>query len=173
MDATPHAPSASAGPSVTALIGIGANIGDRLGTIRKAVDLLRAHGRVRDLILADVIETAPVGNTEQPEFLNTAARLETTLGAAELLDLLLAVEASLGRDRSTGERWGPRTIDLDLLMYGDAIIELPGLTVPHPRLHERLFVLDPCVQIAPELVHPVLGQPLEAVRSRLVQGAPG
>ncbi len=107
--------------------------------------------------VATVRETAPVGVVDQPPFLNTAASLETTLGPRELLDRLLAVERELGRVR-TSERWGPRTLDLDLLLYGDAVHDEPGLTVPHPRLHERRFVLEPLSELAPDLVVPGCGR---------------
>jgi 2-amino-4-hydroxy-6-hydroxymethyldihydropteridine diphosphokinase len=96
-------------------------------------------------------ETDPVGKVDQPRFMNAAAALETHLGPRELLDSLLEVERSLGRDRSREERWGPRTIDLDLLLYGDETVDEPGLEVPHPRLAERAFVLEPLLELDPEL----------------------
>ena len=102
--------------------------------------------------MSSVYETAPVGVTEQPEFLNAVAALETCLPATDLLDVLLNLENKLGRVRTF--RWGPRVLDLDLLLYGDAQIMLPSLTVPHPRLRERAFVLVPLAEIAPELVLP-------------------
>jgi 2-amino-4-hydroxy-6-hydroxymethyldihydropteridine diphosphokinase len=98
-------------------------------------------------------ETDPVGVVDQPRFLNAAAALETSLAPRELLDLLLAVERDLGRDRSAG-RWGPRTVDLDLLLVGDTVLDEPGLTVPHPRLHERRFVLEPLLELDPGLALP-------------------
>ena len=101
-------------------------------------------------------ETDPVGVTDQPRFLNGVAALETELAPRELLDVLLAVERRLGRERR--ERWGPRTIDLDLLLYGDEVIDEDGLTIPHPRLHERRFVLEPLADLAPKLVVPGLRQ---------------
>ncbi len=110
-------------------------------------------------------ETDPVGLLDQPRFLNAAARLRTTLAARELLAQLLAVERELGRTRD-GPRWGPRTIDLDLLLYGDEAIDEPGLTVPHPRLHERRFVLEPLADLDPGLVIPSRG-PLESVLAGL------
>ena len=133
-----------------AYVGLGANLGDREGTIRAAVAQLPGVVAVSPLR-----ETDPVGVTDQPQFLNGVAALETELTPRELLDVLLTVERRLGRDR--GERWGPRTIDLDLLLYGDEVIDEDGLTVPHPRLRERRFVLEPLADLAPKLVVPGLG----------------
>jgi 2-amino-4-hydroxy-6-hydroxymethyldihydropteridine diphosphokinase len=133
-----------------AYVGLGANLGDREGTIRAAVAQLPGVVAVSHLR-----ETDPVGLTDQPRFLNGVAELETELAPRELLDVLLAVERRLGRERR--ERWGPRTIDLDLLLYGDEVIDEDGLTVPHPRLHERPFVLEPLADLAPKLVVPGRG----------------
>jgi 2-amino-4-hydroxy-6-hydroxymethyldihydropteridine diphosphokinase len=133
-----------------AYVGLGANLGDREGTILAAVTELPGVVAVSPLR-----ETDPVGVTDQPQFLNGVVALETELAPRELLDLLLAVERRLGRERR--ERWGPRTIDLDLLLYGDEVIDEDGLTVPHPRLSERRFVLEPLADLAPKLVVPGLG----------------
>lgn len=138
-------------------VAIGSNLGDREATIARALELLDDPPRLRLVGVASLRETEPVGVVDQPRFLNTAVRLDTTLGARELLDRLLGVERSLGRVR-TGERWGPRTLDLDLLLYGDAVLDEPGLTVPHPRLHERRFVLEPLLELTPDLVVPGRGQ---------------
>jgi 2-amino-4-hydroxy-6-hydroxymethyldihydropteridine diphosphokinase len=124
-----------------AYVGLGSNLGDRESAIVRAADLIDARR------LSTLRETEPWGYEDQPPFLNAVAELETTSPARELLDRLLAVEAALGRDRS-GPRWGPRTIDLDLLLYGDLVLDEPGLTVPHPRLAERLFVLEPLAELA-------------------------
>jgi 2-amino-4-hydroxy-6-hydroxymethyldihydropteridine diphosphokinase len=134
-----------------AYVGLGANLGDREGTIRAAVADLPGVVAVSTLR-----ETDPVGITDQPRFLNGVAVLETELAPRELLDVLLAVERRLGRER--GRRWGPRTIDLDLLLYGDEVIDETGLTIPHPRLHERRFVLEPLADLAPKLVVPGHGR---------------
>lgn len=142
-----------------AYVGLGSNLGDREATISAAVEALPGVVAVSTLR-----ETDPVGVTEQPAFLNGAVVLETDFSARELLELLLAVERSLGRERR--ERWGPRTIDLDLLLYGDEAIDEPGLTVPHPRLHERRFVLEPLVELAPGLVVPGRG-PVERLLAEL------
>jgi 2-amino-4-hydroxy-6-hydroxymethyldihydropteridine diphosphokinase len=143
--------------ATVAYVAIGSNLGDREGTIARALELLDEPPALRVAGVATLRETEPVGVLDQPPFLNTAARVDTTLGARELLERLLAVERSLGRVR-TGERWGPRTLDLDLLLYGDAVLDEPGLTVPHPRLHERRFALEPLHELAPDLVVPGRGQ---------------
>ena len=134
-----------------AYVGLGSNLGDREATIRAAIAALPGVVAVSALR-----ETDPVGVVDQPRFLNGAARLETDLSARQLLDALLAIERELGRERR--ERWGPRTIDLDLLLYGDTAVDEPGLTVPHPRLHERRFVLEPLAELDPALVVPGRGR---------------
>ena len=139
-----------------AFVGLGANLGDREGTLRSAVDALGAEAGVEVVAVSTLRETEPVGVGEQPLYLNGAAELETTLTARELLDRLLAVEQRFGRVRSPGEH-GPRTLDLDLLLYGAETIDEAGLTVPHPRLHERRFVLEPLAELAPGLVVPGRG----------------
>jgi len=139
-----------------AFVGLGANLGDRERTLRAAVDALAAEVGVEVVAVSALRETEPVGVGEQPLFLNGAAELETTLAARELLDRLLAVEQRFGRVRTTGEH-GPRTLDLDLLLYGDRVIDGSGLTVPHPRLHERRFVLEPLAELDPDLVVPGRG----------------
>jgi 2-amino-4-hydroxy-6-hydroxymethyldihydropteridine diphosphokinase len=139
-----------------AYVGVGGNLGDRERTLREAVDSLGAEDGIEVVAVSTLRETEPVGVGEQPRFLNGAVALDTPLGARELLDLLLAVEQRFGRVRTPGEH-GPRTIDLDLLLYGDEQIGEPGLTVPHPRLHERRFVLEPLAELAPDLVVPGRG----------------
>jgi 2-amino-4-hydroxy-6-hydroxymethyldihydropteridine diphosphokinase len=134
-----------------AYVGLGANLGDREATIRAAVAELPGVVAVSTLR-----ETEPWGVTDQPSFLNGVAALETELAPLELLDRLLEVERELGRERR--ERWGPRPIDLDLLLYGDAELDEPGLTVPHPRLHERRFVLEPLAELSPGLLVPGHGR---------------
>jgi 2-amino-4-hydroxy-6-hydroxymethyldihydropteridine diphosphokinase len=139
-----------------AYVGLGANLGDRERMLRAAVDALAAEEGIEVVSVSTLRETEPVGVGEQPRFLNGAAELETTLTARELLDRLLTVEQRFGRVRIPGEH-GPRTLDLDLLLYGDEVIDEPGLTVPHPRLHERRFVLEPLAELAPGLVVPGRG----------------
>jgi 2-amino-4-hydroxy-6-hydroxymethyldihydropteridine diphosphokinase len=139
---------------VRAYVGLGANLGDREATIRRAVELLAAEPGVEVAAVSTLRETDPVGYEDQPRFLNGAAALETTLSARALLSVLLSVERELGRDRSGEVRYGPRTIDLDLLLFGDEVLDEPGLTVPHPRLAERTFVLEPLAELDPGLVLP-------------------
>jgi 2-amino-4-hydroxy-6-hydroxymethyldihydropteridine diphosphokinase len=139
-----------------AYVGLGGNLGDREGALRRALDLLAAEPGVEVLRVSTFRETEPVDFVDQPRFLNAAAELETDLGAPELLARLLGVERRLGRVR-TGPRFGPRTIDLDLLLYGDETIREPGLRVPHPRLHERRFALEPLAELDPELEVPGRG----------------
>jgi 2-amino-4-hydroxy-6-hydroxymethyldihydropteridine diphosphokinase len=148
----------------TAYVGLGANLGDRELTLRRALELLGEHVELK--AVSTFRETEPVGYVDQPTFLNGAARVETELGPRELLGVLLAVEGDLGRVREDGPRFGPRTIDLDLLLYGDATIDEPGLKVPHPRLHERRFVLEPLAELDPGLVVPGRG-PLSALLAEL------
>ena len=143
-----------------AYVGLGANLGPREVTLLRAVDLLAGESGVEVLAVSQLHETDPVGNTDQPEFLNGAVVVETSLSPRQLLDALLRVEQELGRVRE-GERWGPRTIDLDLLVYGDEIVDEPGLRVPHPRLHERRFALEPLVDLEPELEIPGAGKAAE------------
>jgi 2-amino-4-hydroxy-6-hydroxymethyldihydropteridine diphosphokinase len=128
-----------------AYIGLGANLGDREATIRRALELLEATG-VEVVAVSSLRETDPVGYEDQPRFLNGAAALRTELDPRALLEVLQGVELRLGRDRS-GPRYGPRTIDLDLLLYDGETIDEPDLRVPHPRLHERGFVLEPLAEL--------------------------
>ena len=134
-----------------AYVGLGANLGDRERTLREAVDALGAEEGIEVAAVSTLRETDPVGAGVQPRFLNGVAALETSLGARELLDRLFAVEQRFGRVRFPGEH-GPRTLDLDLLLYGDETIDEPGLALPHPRMHERRFVLEPLAELAPGLV---------------------
>ena len=149
----------------TAYIGIGSNLGERDVTIRDALELLAADPELEVEAVSSIRETDPVGVVDQPRFLNAAIRLATDLAPRPLLERLLAVEQQLGRVR-TGERYGPRTIDLDLLLYGDEIVDEPGLRVPHPRLAERRFVLEPLAELDPGLVVPGLG-PIQALLAEL------
>ncbi len=152
--------------TVTAYIALGANLGDRRGSLDRALHLLREHPRVAVAKVSSYHETDPVGGPAgQGKYLNAAAELHTDLGPEELLRLLLETEAKLGRVRS--ERWGPRIIDLDLLLHGDVVRDDDALTLPHPRLHERLFVLDPLAEIAPDLLQPRLGLTVRQMRGRL------
>jgi 2-amino-4-hydroxy-6-hydroxymethyldihydropteridine diphosphokinase len=137
-----------------AYVGLGANLGDRAGAIRRAVELLGAEPGIEVVAVSTPRETDPVGYVDQPAFLNGAAALETELAPRALLERLLAVELALGRVRGDGPRFGPRAIDLDLLLYGDEVVDEPGLTVPHPRLAERRFALEPLHELDPDLSLP-------------------
>jgi 2-amino-4-hydroxy-6-hydroxymethyldihydropteridine diphosphokinase len=143
---------------MTAAVALGSNLsspfGDREANLREALRRMETLGRVT--AVSSFYDTEPVGYTEQPRFLNAAALLETELPPLELLRGLLAIERQMGRDRAAAPAKGPRAIDLDLLLYGDEIFQTPELTLPHPALHERAFVLAPLAEIAPEMGHPVL-----------------
>jgi 2-amino-4-hydroxy-6-hydroxymethyldihydropteridine diphosphokinase len=140
-----------------AYVGIGANLGDREGTIRAALTRLDAGPAIAVAAVSTLRETDPVGYVDQPRFLNGAAALEAQLTPRELLDALLETERDLGRVRGEGPRFGPRPIDLDLLLYEDLVLAEPGLVVPHPRLHERRFALEPLAELDPALVVPGRG----------------
>jgi len=147
---------------VKAYIGIGSNLGEREHVIAAALDLLRAEDGVELLAVSTLRETDPVGYLDQPRFVNGAVAVETSLTARALLDRLLEIERRLGRVRGDGPRFGPRTVDLDLLLYGDETIDEPGLQVPHPRLAERRFALEPLAELDPALEVPGAG-PVQAL----------
>lgn len=140
-----------------AYIGLGANLGEREATLRRAIELLEAEDELDVIAVSRFRETDPVGVVEQPRFVNGVAAVETELLPRELLERLLKIERELGRVRD-GTRWGPRTIDLDLLLYGGEIVDEPGMRVPHPRLHERRFALEPLSELDPEAVVPGVGR---------------
>ena len=140
-----------------AYVGLGANLGPREETLLRAVDLLAAVAGVEVVAVSQLRETEPVGVLDQPRFLNGAVAVETTLGPRELLDVLLRIERELGRTRE-GTRWGPRTVDLDLLAYADELVDEPGLRIPHPHLAERRFALEPLAELDPELEVPGRGR---------------
>jgi 2-amino-4-hydroxy-6-hydroxymethyldihydropteridine diphosphokinase len=133
--------------STTAYIGLGSNLGERQTTIERALEEIERLPQTRLSMVSSFHETEPVGVTDQPRFINAVARLQTVLSPRDLLDGLLAIERRLGRRRQESQRWGPRTIDLDLLLYGEERIEEPGLVVPHPRLMERAFVTEPLREV--------------------------
>ena len=143
------------------LIALGSNLGDRAATLDAAIDALAAAPGVELVRPQRVAIDAPGGRRdgERPEFLNGAALVETSRDAVDLLALLQQIESQLGRERH--ERWGDRTLDLDLLLFGDAVVDTPTLTVPHPRMSFRRFVLEPAVEIAGTMVHPTIGWTLE------------
>jgi len=150
----------------TAFVGIGSNLGEPERQIAGALRQLAAEDGIELVAASTLRETEPVGYLDQPSFLNGAAQLETALPPRELLERLLEIESRLGRVRGEGPRFGPRTIDLDLLLYGDETIDEPGLTVPHPRLAERRFALEPLAELAPGLEIPGLG-PVQALLAEL------
>ena len=140
---------------VVAYIALGANLGDREANIDAAVEKLRDTPDLKVIALSGLIENPAVGGpVDSPSFLNGAVAVSTSLSAAALLARLLEIEREIGRVRR--ERWGPRPIDLDLLLYGDQVVDAPGLTLPHPLMHQRRFVLEPLAEIAPEVMHPLL-----------------
>lgn len=141
-----------------AFVALGSNLGDREATIRAALDALAAEPGLELVAVSSLVDTDPVGNVDQPRFLNGAAEVDTELSPRDLLTALLAVEQRFGRRRDGAVPHGPRTLDLDLLLYGDAEIDEPGLTVPHPRMHERGFVLGPLAELAPGLEVPGKGR---------------
>lgn len=135
-------------------LGLGSNLGDREARLREALE--RLADPIRVMAISGVYETEPVGFTDQPSFLNAVARVETPLEPAALLDACAAVESAMGRERRFPD--APRTIDIDLLLYGDTVMEGPGLTLPHPRMLDRAFVLAPLAELAPEMRHPRSGR---------------
>jgi 2-amino-4-hydroxy-6-hydroxymethyldihydropteridine diphosphokinase len=137
-----------------AYVGLGANLGDREATLRRAIELLRGEPEIDVLAVSSFRETDPVGYVDQPPFLNAAVALETGLPPRALLERLLAIEQALGRVREGVARFGPRTCDLDLLLYGGELLDEPDLVVPHPRLAERRFVLEPLAELDPALELP-------------------
>ena len=148
----------------TAFVGIGSNLGDRETHLRAAIDLLAAEDGIEVIAVSRLRETEPVGPVEQGPFLNGALQVSTDLPPRQLLERLLDVEQRLGRVRDV--RFGPRTVDLDLLVYGDETADEPGLTLPHPRLHERRFALEPLAELAPSLLIPGRG-PVSVLLSEL------
>lgn len=144
--------------SMRAFVGLGGNVGDAAVTLRLALRDLDALPETRLDKVSSLLRTAPVGGIEQADFINAVAELDTTLPPLQLLYALFEIERAHGRDRRRELRWGPRTLDLDLLIYGDEIIELEGLSVPHPRMAERRFVLAPLAEIAPQAVIPGFGR---------------
>jgi 2-amino-4-hydroxy-6-hydroxymethyldihydropteridine diphosphokinase len=153
-----------------AFIGLGSNLGERESTLRAAVGRLRGLSETDVLRVSSFRDTEPVGYVDQPRFLNGAVELRTGLSPRALLNALLELEQAFGRDRSASPPHGPRTLDLDLLLYGNETIEEPGLTIPHPRLHERAFVLEPLVELDPGLEVPGKG-PVQTLLSELDSAA--
>ena len=156
------------GPPVRKIVylSLGSNLGDRAANLRTAINRLEEVGK--PVAVSSFYETEPVEVVAQPWFLNCVVALETEKMPRQLLSAILNIEHSLGRQR--WERRGPRTIDIDVLLFGSSIIELPSLTIPHPRLHERRFVLEPLAEIAPEARHPVFRRTMRELRDALAPG---
>lgn len=152
-------------------IGLGSNVGERRETLRRALAELDAHARLAVGRVSAFIETAPVGGPPQGPFINAAAELRTDLSPGELLRVLQGVEDRFGRRRTV--RWGPRTLDFDVLLYGRHVVRTPELTIPHPLMPERRFVLEPLAEIAPDAVHPVLKLTVGELLRRLTEDGGG
>jgi 2-amino-4-hydroxy-6-hydroxymethyldihydropteridine diphosphokinase len=148
---------------VIAFVGLGGNLGDAVATLRSAAHALAGLPETRLLRTSRWYRTPAWGLQQQADFTNGAAMLETRLPARRLLEVLLAIERDFGRERQAASRWGPRILDLDLLLYGDAVIDEPGLQVPHPHLHERAFALVPLLEIAPDILIPGQGRAQDAL----------
>lgn len=153
------------GDRYSAFIGLGSNMGDKRGNIEKAISLVDGLDSTAVIKSSSLYKTSPVGPADQDWFVNAVILVETSLPAGGLMDSLLKIEASLGRVRD--ERWGARTVDLDILFYGDEIVEGEALTVPHKHLHERRFVLEPLRELDEGLVHPVLKKTIAALYDEL------
>jgi 2-amino-4-hydroxy-6-hydroxymethyldihydropteridine diphosphokinase len=151
--------------STTAYVGLGSNLGDRHRLIQQALDLMRQAAGVTVLRVSGVVETPSLAGMDQPMYLNAVCQIETSLEARLLLERLREIESGLGRVRT--HRWASRTMDLDLLLFGDQVIDLPDLKVPHPEMHLRSFVLEGLRQLTPAMVHPVLGETVTELAARL------
>lgn len=157
----------SESPPMVAFAALGSNLGDREAHISGAISQLQHTPGIEFIRVSRIIETAPVGPLGQGPYLNGAIGLRTTLSPRHLLNRFLEIESAHGRNRAHSQRWGSRELDIDLLLYGDHVINEPGLHVPHPRMAERLFVLQPLAEIAPNVVHPLLGVSLQSLLDRL------
>lgn len=146
---------------INVFLGLGSNVGDRAANLRAAADLISKNiGKIAKK--SHVYETQPWGNTSQDRFLNQVVMANTTLDPRDLLEKIAKVERELGRERRREkEKWGPRTIDIDILFYGKRVIRDKGLEIPHPELHKRAFVLVPLLEIAPDLEHPILKKQID------------
>lgn len=158
-----------------AFVGLGGNLGDAAAFLREAFAALGRLPDTRMMRASRLYRTPAWGVTAQPDFVNAVAMIETALSAPTLLEYLLRIERDAGRQRLAGgaDRWGPRTLDLDLLLYGDGVIDMPGLKVPHPHLHERAFALVPLLEIAPDIRIPGQGSAGDALAAMETSGIQG
>jgi 2-amino-4-hydroxy-6-hydroxymethyldihydropteridine diphosphokinase len=150
----------------TIYLSLGSNLGDRAANLREAIQKLADLGNV--VGVSSFYETEPVELTAQPWFLNCAVKLDTEKMPRQLISAILSVEQSMGRQRK--QKKGPRTIDIDILLFGSSVIEIPSLTIPHPKLHERRFVLEPLAEIAPDARHPIFKRSMRELRDALPPG---
>ena len=155
---------------VRTFLALGANLEKPAGQLRKAVGRIKEKSGLRLIRASSFYLTDPVGPVSQPPFVNAAIEIRSKWSVRPLFDFLLSVEEALGRKRTL--RWGPRIIDIDLLFFGDSIIESPALRVPHPRMHERRFVLQPLTELAPDYIHPSIGRSISTLLAAFGEGGP-
>lgn len=163
----PSPPHADSSTSERVFVALGGNLGDVATAFDGALDRLAARDGVRLVSRSPTYRTKPIGVESQPDFLNAVAEFRVSLAPATFLDLLHAAERAAGREREAEVRWGPRPLDLDLILWGSRMVAEPGLTIPHPRFAERLFVLDPLADIAPSVVPPGHSLTVEQLRDAL------
>jgi 2-amino-4-hydroxy-6-hydroxymethyldihydropteridine diphosphokinase len=155
---------------VEAFLALGSNLGDRIRYMQRAINALRQHDHIRVMALSPLYETEAVGYTEQPDFLNMVAHIQTSLSPQDLLFVCMQIEKENGRTREI--KWGPRTLDLDILLYGTQVIQEKNLVIPHPRMCERAFVMIPLCDLAPSLIHPVYKKTIQEL-TESVRGKEG
>jgi 2-amino-4-hydroxy-6-hydroxymethyldihydropteridine diphosphokinase len=156
---------------VDVVIGLGGNVGDVAASLAEARSRIAEWARL--IAASRLFKTSPVGPPDQPVYLNAALRVGIDCAFGELVDRCQELEEAAGRDRSVEARWGPRTLDIDLLVARDAVHRGPRLELPHPRLHERAFALVPAAEVAPDWRHPLLGEPLQVLAARAIERDPG